>query len=311
MTCETMTAAVSNSLLAPLVSMPERCLVGVSGGIDSVVLLHALVAAGKQPVVLHFDHGWRVDSTHDVAFVRELAAQLGLKFLTARAPRAAKNFRKTEQTARIARWSFFSKAATKFRCHDLLLAHNADDQVETFLLQLLRGSGSGARGMRPTATRGTLQVHRPWLGVWRKEITLYAKKNKLRWREDSTNRDTHHRRNWLRLRLMPYLQKNFSDDVPRALWRSAEILGAESEWLDSLSTLPTDSGRLSVKTLRLLPLAQARRTIRHWLAQQGIADVSFSDVEAVRGLLFQTTPAKINLTGGCHARRRAGFLFLE
>lgn len=312
MTCSDMTSvALSSPLVLALDLIPPRCLVGVSGGIDSVVLLQALVAAGKQPVVLHFDHGWRgATSTRDAEFVRALAKKWKLKCVVGKARASVK---KTEQSARAARWEFFAKAAAKLRCHDLLLAHNADDQVETFLLQLLRGGGSGARGMRALSKRGALNVHRPWLGTWRKEITAYAKENKLRWREDATNRDTHHRRNWLRHRLMPLLQKQISPDAPKALWRAAEILGAEGDWLEELTARgpsPT-SKTLPVRALRALPVAHLRRLLRAWLSHHGIVDISFEDIEAVRGLLTQTLPAKINLSGGCFARRRDGSLFLE
>ncbi len=291
--------------------VPTHCLVGVSGGIDSVTLLQALVAAGKQPIVLHFNHGWRgAASKRDAEFVRALVKKWKLKCVVGKARASVK---KTEQSARTARWEFFAKAAAKLCCRELILAHNADDQVETFLLQLLRGGGSGARGMRALSKRGTLTVHRPWLGIWRKEIVAYAKQSKLSWREDATNRDTHHRRNWLRHRLMPLLQKQFSSDAPKALWRAAEILGAEGDWLEELAAIgpSATSAQLSVRTLRSLPVAHLRRLLRAWLAHHGIADLSFEDIEAVRGLLTQTLPAKINLSGGYFARRREGSLFLE
>lgn len=304
-------ATLPSPLQMALDSVPTRCLVGVSGGIDSVALLQALVAAGKQPVVLHFDHGWRgATSTRDAEFVRTLAKKWKLKCVVGKARASVK---KTEQSARAARWEFFAKAAAKLRCRELILAHNADDQVETFLLQLLRGGGSGARGMRTLSKRGTLNVHRPWLGIWRKEIIAHAKRNKLRWREDATNRDTHHRRNWLRHQLVPLLQKQISPDAPQALWRAAEILGAEGDWLEEVTARgpsPTNA-QLSVRTLRTLPVAHLRRLLRAWLAHHEIADISFEDIEAVRGLLTQTLPAKINLSGCCFARRRDGSLFLE
>lgn len=296
-----------------LASLPISCLVGVSGGIDSVALLHALVAAGKEPVVLHFDHAWRPESRRDVEFVRELAAHFGLKFHTARASAVLK---KSEQTARTARWNFFEKAARKFRCKDLILAHNADDQVETFLLQLLRGGGSGARGMRPVTRREkqSIIVHRPWLGLWRSEIAAYAKCHHLAWHEDGTNRDTRLLRNRVRHRLLPYLKKQFSPDAPSALWRAAEILSAESEWLDELVAKSKPNARdekLSVRALRTLPVGHVRRILRQWLFHRGISDIGFDDIEAVRSLLSNRVPAKINLSADRHARRRSGFLFIE
>src|SRR5471030_1816498 len=117
-----------------LIALPESLLVGVSGGVDSVALLHALVATGRQPVVLHFDHGWRAESGADAAFVKNQARKLGLKYVGAKM-RSSKNHR--EANARAARYAFFAKTARRLRLHDLVLAHHADDQVETFLMQLL------------------------------------------------------------------------------------------------------------------------------------------------------------------------------
>lgn len=302
---------MNDPLLSPLAPLPKRCLVGVSGGVDSIALLHALVSAGKEPIVLHFNHAWRgAESAADAAFVRDVAKRLKLKFITATARATTK---KTEQHAREVRWEFFAKTAAKLRCRELVLAHHADDQVETFLLQLLRGSGSGARGMRAVTKRGTLTIHRPWLGVWRKEIVAYARRQTLDWREDASNRDTHHRRNRLRHRLLPYLQKHFSPDAPRALWRAAEILGAEGEWLDALVDSGPDprEAQLPVRALRVLPVAQVRRILRAWLTHHKIPDIGFDDVESVRGLLTQTLPARVNLPANHIARRRAGMLSVQ
>jgi tRNA(Ile)-lysidine synthetase-like protein len=292
-----------------LVSLPKALLVGVSGGVDSVALLHALVARGHKPVVLHFDHGWRTESGADAKWVRDLARDLGLKFFGAKMRPSARGPR--EADARIARYAFFAKVAGRLGVRDLVLAHHADDQVETFLLQLLRGSGAAGRGMDAVSERDGLVLHRPWLGVWKKEILAYAKRHKLSWREDATNADTHHRRNRLRHQVLPYLQKQFGKQVVENLFRAAEIARAESEWLDVLCAKAAREPQLSVKALRAMPLAQQRRTLLRWLQGRGVKDISFADVEAARGLLEKTIPAKINLSAGRFARRRAGKLFVE
>jgi tRNA(Ile)-lysidine synthetase-like protein len=294
---------------AALTALPESLLVGVSGGVDSMALLHALVATGRKPVVLHFDHGWRADSGADAKFVRDQARQLGLKYVggkmraTARGPR--------EADARAARYAFFAKAAQRFRISHLVLAHHADDQVETFLMQLLRGSGAAGRGMDAVSERDGLILHRPWLGVWKKEILQYARRHKLTWREDATNADTRHRRNRIRRQVLPYLQKQFGKQVVENLFRAAEIVRAESEWLDALCAESAKEPELSVKTLRAAPLAQQRRTLLRWLQGRDVKDISFADVEAVRGLLETNIPAKVNLTAGRFARRRVGKIFVE
>jgi tRNA(Ile)-lysidine synthase len=294
-----------------LAALPESPLVGVSGGVDSVALLHALVATGRRPVVLHFDHGWRAESRDDAAFVMEQARALGRKFIGGkmRATAAARGHR--EADARAARYAFFAKTARRLGLRDLVLAHHADDQVETFFLQLLRGSGAAGRGMDFLSEREGLVLHRPWLGVWKKEIVAYARRYRLTWREDATNTDTRHRRNLIRQRVLPYLRKQIGPAVTENLLRAAEIARAESEWLDTLCAPAAREAELLVKPLRASPLAQQRRTILRWLQQHRILNISFADVEAIRGLLENMRSAKINLSAGKFARRRAGKLFVE
>ncbi len=294
---------------SPLSSLPESLLIGVSGGVDSVALLHALVKAGRKPVILHFDHGWRTESAADARWVADLAKQLGLKCMTGKMRSSSKTHR--EADARVARYAFFARIARRLGIPHLVLAHHADDQVETFLMQLLRGSGAAGRGMDPVSERDGLILHRPWLGVWKKEIVAYARHHRLKWRDDVTNTDTRHRRNLIRRRVLPYLQKQISRQVAENLWRAAEILRAESEWLDTLCAETVARQELAVKPLRAAPLAQQRRTILRWLQNQGVKNIGFADVEAVRGLLEKTIPAKVNLSAGRFARRRSGKIFVE
>jgi hypothetical protein len=99
--------------------------------------------------------------------------------------------------------------------------------------------------------------------------------------------------------------------VEENLWRAAEIARAEGEWLDALCAGPASGTELIVKTLRASPLAQQRRTILRWLQARGVKDISFADVEAVRGLLEHRDPSKVNLSAGKFARRRSGKIFVE
>jgi len=165
--------------------------------------------------------------------------------------------------------------------------------------------------MDPVSVRDGLIVHRPWLGVWKTEIAAYARRHKLKWREDATNADTRHRRNLIRRRVLPYLRKQVSRQVAENLWRAAEIQRAESEWLDALCAEAAKGAELSVGALRKGPFARQRRTILRWLQHRGVKDISFADVEAVRGLLEHRIPAKVNLSAGRFARRRAGKIFVE
>ncbi len=301
-----------------------RYLVGVSGGRDSTALLHGLSAAGyRKLVVCHLDHGLRGDaSTADAQFVAALAQTLKLPFESTRADvrtLARETKSSLETAAREARHRFFEAAAARRRCRTIFLAHHADDQVETFLFNLLRGAGLAGLGAMAVETlrrsgQRELRIVRPLLGVWRAEIDAYAQTHGLEWREDATNADpAHATRNRLRAEVIPLLERAMGRAVRPALWRTADILRAEETWLaaqlDSESPFPA---RLPVKTLASQPVARQRRVLRAWLADRGIAGVGYEEIERVRALLDASDgPAKVNLPGDRHARRRAGVLFVD
>jgi tRNA(Ile)-lysidine synthase len=294
-------------------------LVGVSGGRDSAVLLHALVKAGfRQLIVCHLDHSLRVESSADARFVMQQSDEYGLinESEVEDVARFAKERKLSIETAaRAARYSFFARIARGHWCPRLILAHHADDQVETFLFNLLRGAGAtGLGAMRPVSIReehgGRLEIHRPLLSIWREEIMEYASAHGVKFREDASNEDRKFVRNRVRHEVLPFLSKTLDRDVRRALWRSAEIIGAEGDWIASQTPQVSESDLLMVD-IRALPLALRRRVIHTWLRSHKIADVSFDDVEAVEQLVESTRRAKVNLAGGKHVRRRSGRLFVE
>ncbi len=296
-------------------------LIGVSGGRDSVALLHALVHAGwRELTICHLDHGLREESAEDARFVTELAARFNLPIALTRedvGARAKTSRQSIETAAREARYEFFARIAQERHTSRLFLAHHADDQAETFLMRLLRGSGvAGLRGMHPETMRTIngvrLQIVRPLLSVWRSEIDQYIAEHDLPFREDTSNTDIRHTRNRLRHEIIPALESTFGRDIRKALWRTAQILEAEDDFFTSLPELthPTPP-ELEVAVVRAMPTALQRRLLHKWLTERGIRDISFDDVENVRSLLSGGSPAKINLAGASHARRRAGRLFIE
>ena len=296
----------------------ERCLIGVSGGRDSVALLHMLLGAGfKKLTVCHLDHGLRAESREEARFVAALAKQPGLKLASARVNVAALAKRKKqslETAAREARYAFFARVARAEKCPRLFLAHHADDQAETFLFNLFRGSAAaGLAGMRPLTTRTigavTLQIARPLLGMWREEIDTFIVAHALAFREDASNADPRHTRNRMRHEIIPAIERALGRDIRRAVWRAAEILRDEDDFLASLPALRDLPETLQTSALRAQPVALQRRIIHVWLRAQRVAEIGFAEVEAVRSLLAGRR-AKVNLPGGLHARRRAGGIFL-
>lgn len=297
----------------------RRYLVGVSGGRDSVVLLDWLLGQGyRRLIVCHFEHGLRGRvGKADARFVERLAQKLGLEFELGSAEVAkiaAQTKRSVETAARDERLAFFTRVARRRRCPTIFLGHHADDQVETFLMNLLRGAGRvGLGAMRERSVHRRLEIVRPLLGVWRSEIDEYIREHRLKFREDATNRELHARRNRTRLRIVPWLEKEFGRSVRANLWRAASVLTEEEGLLDEL--LPNESENaisLEVARLRELPVALQRRTILRWLRGNDVSDLGFALIERVRALLQPgASVAKTNLPRARHARRRAGKIFLE
>jgi tRNA(Ile)-lysidine synthase len=293
----------------------QRYLVGVSGGVDSRALLHLLPMIGFcDLVVCHLNHNLRgVESLEDCKFVHRLARRLRLPFYTENLA-GLPSTGSLEGAAREARFKFFARAADNCSTSSLFLAHHADDQIETFLFNLFRGTGAldnAAMKVKSHVTVGTrdLLVCRPLLQVWKDEICEFVAAFHLKFREDSTNVSRQIVRNRVRHDLIPEIEKLMGRQVKRVLMRTIEIAADEGELLRSL--VPEMEEELEVRELRKLPIAIQRRAIHRWLRSRGIKDCGFDEIEAVRSLLARLEIAKINLPGGVFCRRRAGRLFLE
>jgi tRNA(Ile)-lysidine synthase len=295
----------------------ERHLVGVSGGVDSRVLLHLLPMLGfRDLVVCHLNHGLRgTESLEDSKFVYRLTRRLGLPLHMETLAALPENS-SLEAAAREARLQLFARAAENFSTSSLFLAHHADDQIETFLFNLFRGTGSLDNAAiksesQVTAGSRSLLIRRPLLEVWKKEIYEFAASFRLRFREDSTNASRQMTRNRIRHDLIPEIEKRIGRPVKRALLRAIEVAADESEFLKSLVPEMQNQPELDVGELRKLSVAIQRRTIHGWLRHHSIKDCGFDEIEAVRSLINRAQIAKINLPRGVFCRRRAGRLFLQ
>lgn len=301
----------------------RRYLIGVSGGRDSVALLHQLIDLGyRRLVVCHLDHQLRGrTSKADAQFVQRLAAKLHCPCeidQTDVGALARTSKQSVETAGRVARYEFFARIARRRRCQTIFLGHHADDLVETFLMNLFRGAGpAGFGGMRETSSRrvsgAELQIVRPLLGIWREEIDQYVKARRLKYREDTSNESLGPVRNRVRRRLIPYIEKLLGRNVRSTLWRAALIAADEAEWIEGLvDSKQLEANQLDTTTLRAQPRALQRRTIQRWLQAQGVAELDFDLIERVRGLLDPgATTAKTNLPRDRHVRRRAKKIFIE
>jgi len=296
-------------------------LVGISGGRDSVALLHWLLSGEyRSLVVCHLNHQLRGRSSEsDARFVEKLATEcrvdLEMESANVRAL-AAKQKISIEVAGREARYQFFAQVAKHRQCRTIFLGHHADDLVETFLINLFRGSGAtGLSAIREVSKRRVedvdLTIVRPFLGVWRSDIDHYVSKHRLRFREDTSNKNLGPLRNRIRRRIIPYLEKNLGRNIRQSIWRAAMIAGEEENWIED--QLPDASHLdLSVAELRDLPIALQRREILKWLRTRKITNVGFDVIESVRSLLNHEAPAaKVNLPQDRHVRRRAGKIFIE
>ena len=301
---------------------PEaRYLIGVSGGRDSVALLHWLVNLGYERLIVgHLNHQLRGRSSlADARFVEKIALKYHARFELESAnirALATKQKMSIETAAREARYKFFAETARRRKCETIFLGHHADDLVETFLINLFRGAGiAGLSGMREISTRRIddvdLAIVRPFLGVWRKEIDIYVREHRIKFREDASNKNLNPLRNRIRHRIIPYLEKILGRNIRPAIWRAAVIAGEEEDWIEKQLPDSTDA-QFSVARLRALPVALQRRAILEWLRAQKISEISFDVIERVRSLAdHDDATAKVNLSRNRHARRRAGRIFVE
>jgi tRNA(Ile)-lysidine synthase len=303
-----------------LVPRGARIVAALSGGADSVALVHLLrelEAAGDVVLagVAHFNHQLRgADADDDERFCREAAAQLGLPFEAGRADVRAiarEQARSIEDAARVARYQFLENAADALGANFIAVAHTRDDQAETFLLRLLRGAGPrGLAGILPRAGR----VIRPLLDVSRAELRELIADRRLLFRDDASNADVSIPRNRVRHELIPYLQREFSPGVVDVLAREAAIARVDEEHLHAeaielaRSVVLESKGQVEVDigAVATWPAALSSRVVREILARAASGRyVGAEHVEQFLDLVHGRVPGPVSLPGST-ARRVAG-----
>lgn len=297
--------------------LDQTILVAVSGGMDSLCLVDILKRLGIELVIAHMDHGLRPESGREAEFVGELADQLGVPFVLRREDVhlfAEANSLSIEEAARIVRYRFLFQVAVEQNIQAVAVAHTADDQVETVLMHLLRGSGlSGLQGMGfrslPNAWSKNIPLVRPLLGIWREEISNYIDERKLSPVLDESNLDTRFLRNRIRHELIPYLE-GIAPRFRQSLWRTADILRADHKVLEKdvnagwdACVLESGSEYIALDTKRLMdqPLGIQRRVIRRAIDQlnPGLGDIDFSTVDRALSILEKSTSsAQADLAAG-------------
>ena len=274
--------------------------VGCSGGADSLALLALAVDGGLAPIAVHVDHGLRAGSDREAVIVADAAARLGAGF-DARHVTVPPG-PNLEARARAVRYDALEAARVEHGATAVLVAHTADDQAETVVLNLLRGSGSAGLAGMP-ARRG--HVVRPLLGARRADVRAECTRWQLTPWEDPSNDDLAFRRNWIRHEVLPLLERGAGRDLTPLLTRQADVLRAESDFLDALARAAwPGEGGARARDLAAVPDPLARRAVRCWL---GPPPPALDEVDAVLAVARGERRA-VDLAGGRRVQRSAGVL---
>ncbi len=284
------------------------CLVGVSGGADSVALLIMLAGTGAPITAVHVNHGLRgEESDADELFVRSLCEQYRIPLKVYRPDLRGK---KDENTARDARFRCFRECMEETGAEVLVLAHHADDLAETFLMRLIRGAGPEGLGcMKPADEREGIRILRPMLKIRRGEIRNALAEAGIPWREDSSNRDPKYFRNSIRLRILPMMEEMNPGAVDR-IAAAARRIADDNEALDRESRrfLERFSGEKWIDCRELAGLAPGIqvRILRIWWRKNTprLKEHELSAEQTGRlADLVRTEKGKVNLPGGLYAVR--------
>ena len=303
-----------HGMLAP----GERVLVAVSGGVDSIVLLHLLYELREELgiflIVAHLDHRIRPESQADAEFVAAEAQRLGLPLVLEESdvPRYAEEHGLgPEEAAREVRYRFLEEAAAKVGADRIALGHQRDDLVETLLINLIRGAGlPGLRGMAPVRGR----FIRPLIECSRAEIEAFAGKQRLEYRQDRTNLEKKYLRNRIRLELLPLLE-DYRPNVAARLAQTAQVLGEAASYLERVAherleelVRPEDDDGLVLDRRRLL---EEEPIIRTFILREAVRrsrgtlrDVEFVHLHKMSELIEgERSRAELHLPGRLRFRR--------
>jgi tRNA(Ile)-lysidine synthase len=278
----------------------DKIIVAVSGGPDSLCLLDILKHVSQKKrlslVVAHVNHGIRIEeSKQEARFVRLKSSRMNLPFeeLTVSVPAIAKEKSLSlEQAGRKVRYEFFKKLLIKHKAQSIAMGHHADDQVETVLMRLIRGSGlQGLRGI--PAKRGVLI--RPLIECTRQEIEAYCKRGKIAYCIDYTNKETMYLRNKIRHQLLPLLAREYNPSICTHILQLQTIIQDELDYWEEQTEdyfkqiiLETDYFGivLDIKKIKKYPIALQRRVIRKALRHliDNLDDIQFGHIESIREL---------------------------
>jgi len=306
-----------------LVRPGERILAALSGGGDSVAMTVILKKLEDRLDVeiwaAHADHGLRASSKEDARFSAGLAEKLGIPFKAGKLSIAQRGAESLEESARKERYAFLSRIAREVGAGRIATGHTLNDRVETFLLNLLRGSGTrGLSSLRPLRQDGVI---RPLLGETRLDVREFLAKNGIEYREDPTNLDKRFQRNKLRIDVLPELARHFGPKVERNIARAAFILEGEEgilekishEKLESLSFVSDQEIWLDLSLLSNLERPMTSRVIISAFEKLtgSVLGLEEKHISVLNMMVRRKQPRRLYLSGNVHAELCAGFLVLR
>jgi tRNA(Ile)-lysidine synthase len=312
-----------------MLSPGQRILAAVSGGPDSVAMLHLLWNLREELEltieVAHLQHGIRgEEALDDARFVARLAEQMGsichLKEVDLPQLKVTSAKTSLEEIGRLERYRFFAETAHRRGFDAVATAHTADDQAETIVMRLFRGAGrTGLRGITPVGQLAiglerpcaNLLLIRPLLDTRRREVMEYLEQQNLTYRSDSSNKDLFFLRNWIRLKLMPQVSERFGDKLTKRLCAQAQVLREEEDYLAGVTRQQLenvrDGQRLNRKLFLNLNRALQRRVIRLWIEQRRghLRAIDFDHIEAGQSLIADGPPqGRLAFPGGWQLARQ-------
>lgn len=300
-----------------LLNNVDGIVVGVSGGADSMCLLHILhrLYQDKIPIVaVHIHHGLRgEEADHDEAFVDEYCRQEGITCHGYRydVPEYSLNHNLSEEEAgRILRYSTFGDECKQFNNGVIAVAHHKDDQAETVLHHFMRGTGiKGLRGMLPKNNN----VIRPLLDITRQDIEEYCVKNAIEYTTDATNLEDVYTRNKIRLQLIPYIKENFNPRIVDSLCKTADLLSEDERYLSELAEkafvtcvrMDNQTAKVAIDELSKYPKSIKTRVLRTIFLEgfQGLRNITYDHIKDCLSVMEKQTGKSITLPGGIRVER--------
>lgn len=267
----------------------EQILVGVSGGADSICLLHLLQKTNNPVVVAHFNHHLRKEAEKDLYFVQGITHSLGLRFIQGERDvktYSMKHHKTLEEAARICRYEFLFEQARDQKINVVAVAHTASDQAETILMHILRGCGlDGLQGMLPVTVMKpypSIKLIRPLLTFWKEEVLSYCCQNGLTYVSDFTNNDPNFFRNRLRLKLIPTLRE-YNPCVEKHLNNLGKIAIQDLKLINQQVVSEYDQCRIeetqSYISLSLMQILKIPDGLKARVMQHAFRKISHSSIE--------------------------------